>query len=124
DPTQSAANGTAPSGLGGGDNRPAAVALLACGENRAVLLLHLLFSLVVLHFCGGFCGLQIARRFASAGSSEGIPVSLGLVRAAVDVVRSGKPAHPELVLCDGAVVSFMGHAVSPARFRHCSARHF
>src|SRR5882724_7391944 len=124
DPTPSAANGTSSSGLGGGDNRPAAVALLAPGENRAVLLRNLLFSLVVLHCCGGFCGLQIAGCFASAGSSEGIPVSRGLVRAAVDVVRGGEPAHPELVLCHGAVVIFMGYAVSPPRIRHSTARHF
>src|SRR6266568_996627 len=118
DPTQSADNGPASSGLGGGDHRAAAVALLAVGENRAVLLLHLLFSLVVLHFCRGFCGLQIARCVASAGSSEGDPVSLSLVGAAVAVVRGGEPAHSELVLRDGAVVLFMGLAVSPPRLWH------
>src|SRR5206468_12558057 len=121
-PTQSAANGNASSGVGGGDNRPAAVALLARGENRAVLLLHLLFSLVVLHFCRGFCGLQIARCVASAGSSEGVPVSLSLVGAAVAVVRGSEPAHSELVLRDGAVVLFMGLAVSPPRLWPRSAR--
>src|SRR6185503_3288380 len=104
--------------MGGRDRRLAVVTLLAGGQNRAVLFRHLLFSLVVLYFCHGFCRLPAAGQFALAGSSEGILVSDGLVGAAVDVVRGGQPAHPKLVLCDGAVVLFMGLAVSLPRLRH------
>src|ERR1043166_476377 len=87
-------------GLGGRVDGPAAGALLARGKNRTVLLFDLLLSLVVLHFCGGFCGLPVARHIAAPGSSEGIPVSHGLVGASLAAVRGGQPAHSKLVLCD------------------------
>src|SRR5205085_3102565 len=55
-------------------------------------------------FAVDFAVCSAAQDIALARSSQRIPVSIAVVGASLAVVRVGESSHPELVLCDGAVV--------------------